>query len=107
MYLATLKKGKPTTSGIRYNAALVTIESNLFNGQSDSWCVDYESTAHVCNTLQRFRQTRVPADAERRLRVGSSVTLAMKSIGCFTLSLPSSRKLILEDCFYVPRDKEI
>lgn len=40
---------------------------------------------------------------ERTLRVGSSAIVVVKSIAYITLSLTSSRKFILQDCFYVAR----
>lgn len=46
---------------------------------------------------------QVPTDVERTLRVGSSATVVVKSIAYITLSLTSSRKCILQDCFYVAR----
>ena len=80
----------------------LVVESCLAVISTGIWCVDTEATNHVCNSLQRFQETRQLSDGEIYLLMGDATRVAAVAIGDVSLSFSRDRTLILRDCLYVP-----
>ena len=77
------------------------LEICLVQNPTDSWCVDSSCTNHICNTLQRFQETRKLSEGELFLNLADRSRIPVVAIGMFNLCF-DSRVLILEDYLYVP-----
>ncbi|KAL4599345.1 hypothetical protein ACB092_11G120000 [Castanea dentata] len=77
------------------------LEICLVQNPTDSWCVDSGCTNHICNSLQRFQETRKLNEGELFLTLADGSKIPVEAIGVFNLCF-KSRVLILEDCLYVP-----
>ena len=75
-------------------------EVSFATGTSESWCVDFGATNHICNLLQGFRETRRLSDGEIIVDLGSEAKADAISVGVITLCF-SNNKLILSDTLYV------
>lgn len=76
-------------------------EVSFATGTSESWCVDFGATNHICNSLQGFRETRRLSNGEIIVNLGSEAKVDAVSVRVITLCF-SDNKLILSDTLYVP-----
>ena len=79
----------------------VVSEVSFVTSNSKSWCVDSGATNHICNSLQRFRETRRLSGGEVIFNLGSDAKAKAVSVGVVTLCF-SDIKLVLSDTLYVP-----
>ena len=77
------------------------LEICLVQNPMDSWCVDSGCTNHICNSLQRFQETRKLNKGELFLTLVDGSKIPIVTIGVFNLCF-ESRVLLLKDCLYVP-----
>ena len=80
----------------------VYFESNLVNGQSNSWWLDSRATVHVIFILQGVTNKRSLKESERTLRVANNAEAKVTFIGNVSLHLESRFPLVLNNTFYVP-----
>ena len=69
----------------RYPLALVCFESNLVNVPPNSWWLDTGASIHITHSLQGFKRSRKPSDAELSLTVGDGNKVEVKDIGVVSL----------------------
>ena len=77
------------------------LEICLVQNPTDSWCMDLGCTNHICNSLQRFQETRKLKEGELFLTLANGSRIPIVAVGVYNLCF-ESRVLILEDCLYVP-----
>ena len=81
---------------------MLIIESNLMVSFTSSWVLDSDSSTHICNSMQGLIESRRLREGDMILRVGNGAKVAAETVGTYPLRLPSSVRLNLKDCYYVP-----
>ncbi|XP_070048521.1 uncharacterized protein [Nicotiana tomentosiformis] len=97
-YLATLKDKKQGETLMKniFKVSLATTNSSL-------WVLDTGSGYNICNMLQGFKISRRLKKGEINLQVGNGAKVAAIAVGSISLILPSSKVLMFDDCYYVPK----
>ena len=81
---------------------LLVIETNLIIFSSFSWILDFDSSVHLCASMQDLEKIRRLREGEITLRVGNRAKVTAIAIETYSLRLPLGFSLILKDCYYVP-----
>ena len=63
------------------------VEVSFITNTSNTWCIDFRMTNHICNMLQGFRSTKQCRDGEIKLTLTSSATVLIIAIGVVVLKL--------------------
>ncbi|MCE8502524.1 DDE-type integrase/transposase/recombinase, partial [Latilactobacillus sakei] len=96
-YLASLKEGK-TAEGTIHS---FVVETNMVNNCINSWCIDSGASAHICNSLQGYKEKRKLNEGEITLLMGNESRVDAVSIGDIFLYF-NKVVIRLHDCLYVP-----
>ena len=77
------------------------VEVSFITDTSNTWCIDFGSTNHICNTLQGFRSIRQCRNGEIKLTLASNATISAVAIRVVVLECKNNRILVLRDVLYV------
>ena len=80
----------------------VCYESNIADGNHNTWWIDSRFTIHILNTLQGMRNLRKPMGSEQNVLSGNKVGSHVESIRTCSLVLDNGYVLDLERTFYIP-----
>ncbi|KAJ9540834.1 LOW QUALITY PROTEIN: hypothetical protein OSB04_027340 [Centaurea solstitialis] len=94
MNIDQIEIGLPDAPGIFMIDCLIT--------SYESWVIDTGSGNHICNHLQGFTRRKTLRKDRSNLRVGEGTPLIAEAVGSYSLSLPSSLVLELDNCYYIP-----
>ncbi|OIT20602.1 hypothetical protein A4A49_37387 [Nicotiana attenuata] len=97
-YFATLKDKKQSETLMKnvFKVSLATTNSSL-------WVLDTGSGYDIYKMLQGFKISRRLKKGEVNLQVGNGAKVAAVAIGSISLIIPTSKVLMLDDCYYVPK----